>query len=277
MRNEPQFKPPARNDSKSFVSCRRAPAILFVFITSMHCNGCASGPSNPDPWEKTNRVMYNVTDDVDRVAIKPVADFYAKVVPRPIRGGISNFFENLVYFNVILNDFLQGKGDQGLGDTGRMAANSTIGIGGILDVATGWGLPAHDNDFGITLGKWGCGPGPYVFLPLLGPATIRDATAAPVQSLATPTTWLSIPLIINASIYVVSTVNLRYSEDEAARFRSAVAIDPYVFTRDAYLQYREGRIHEGKPTTSQSIYDEDSDSEPAAAPAATGPASKSVE
>ena len=100
---------------------------------------------------------------------------YVKVIPKPIRSGIGNGFDNLIYFNVVFNDFLQAKWGQGLGDFGRMAANSTIGIGGIFDVATRWGLPSHDNDFGITLGKWGLGPGPYLVLPLLGPSSLRDA------------------------------------------------------------------------------------------------------
>ena len=92
------------------------------------CGGCASGPNKADPWEKTNRFIYNVNDGIDRVALKPAADAYMKVVPKPIRTGIGNGFDNLIYFNVILNDFLQGKWDQGLGDAGRMAANSTVGI-----------------------------------------------------------------------------------------------------------------------------------------------------
>ncbi len=163
-----------------------AAALLAVGAVSL-CGGCAGNPSNPDPWEKANRFIYNVNDGFDRAALKPAADAYVKVVPQPIRQGIGNGFDNLVYLNVIINDFLQAKWGQGLGDSGRMAANSIVGIGGIFDVATKWGLPAHQNDFGITLGKWGVKPGPYLVLPLFGPSSLRDVSGLLVEYVATPT------------------------------------------------------------------------------------------
>jgi phospholipid-binding lipoprotein MlaA len=239
---------------------------LFLFALAF-CGGCASDPNNPDPWEKTNRFIYNLNDGIDRVALKPVADAYVKFIPQPIRGGIGNGFDNLLYFNVVFNDLLQAKWGQGLGDAGRMVANSTVGIGGILDVATGWGLPVHDNDFGITLGKWGCGPGPYLVLPILGPSTLRDSSRYVVEYFATPITYLWLPYKITIPLYAMQTVDLRSRLNDVARFRSEVAIDPYVFTRNAYLQYRDAKIHEGKPATTQSIYDEDTDDETTTAPA----------
>jgi phospholipid-binding lipoprotein MlaA len=218
--------------------------------------------------------MYNVNEGVDRVALKPLSDLTVKFVPKPVRTGIGNGFDNLVYFNVILNDCLQGKWNQGLRDAGRMAANSTLGIGGILDVATPWNLPAHDNDFGITLAKWGYGPGPYVVLPLLGPRTVRDLPGLGVEYAATPTTWLWLPWSISIALYGTKTIDLRSREDDIARFRNEAAIDPYVFTRSAYLQYREAQIREGTPASPTSIYDEDTDSSAATRPT-TLPASRS--
>jgi phospholipid-binding lipoprotein MlaA len=259
----------ARKDSTPIATKWRMAAIVFAGVAVSLCTGCASGPPNADPFEKTNRLIYKFNDVLDRVALKPAADVYEKVIPKPIRTGIGNGFDNLIYFNVVCNDFLQAKWGQGLGDFGRMAANSTIGIGGIFDVASHWGLPAHENDLGITLGRWGAGPGPYLVLPLLGPSTVRDAPGIAMKYAANPTTWLYLPIQISIPLYVVDIVDLRSRFDSVVRFRNAAAIDPYVFTRNAYLQYREAQIHEGEPATEQSFYDEDSD----AAPAATRPTS----
>jgi phospholipid-binding lipoprotein MlaA len=248
----------------------RLAAALAAVTAVCLSGGCAGGPPN-DPWEKTNRFIYNVNDGFDRVALKPAADAYVKVVPQPIRTGIGNGFDNLIYLNVILNDFLQAKWDQGLGDTGRMAANSTIGIGGVFDVATGWGLPAHQNDFGITLGKWGAKPGPYLVLPLFGPSTLRDAPGLLVEYLATPTSYLGLPPEVTLPLGAADVVDARSRADFIMRFRNDTALDPYVFTRDAYLQYRDARIHDGKAPTGpdQSIYDVDAFPGPATAPATT--------
>jgi phospholipid-binding lipoprotein MlaA len=253
---------------------RQAAVILLGVICTL-CTGCA-GNSKNDPFEKTNRAMYNFNDGVDRYALKPLADGYTKIIPRPIRNGVGNGFDNLVYFNVIANDFLQGKGNQGLSDTGRMAVNSTVGIAGFFDVATPWKMPAHDNDLGITLRKWGVGPGPYVVLPLLGPSSTTDVTGVGVKYVATPTTWLGLPWGITIPLYVVDTVDTRSRYDSVVKFRNETAIDPYIFTREAYLQYREARARDGKaavPTTQNSIYDEEADAptpapatQPAAAP-----------
>jgi phospholipid-binding lipoprotein MlaA len=252
---------------------RIAAAVLAAMAVAL-CGGCANGPPN-DPWEKTNRFIYNVNDGFDRAALKPAADAYVKVVPKPIRTGIGNGFDNLVYLNVILNDLLQAKWGQGLGDAGRMATNSVIGIGGVFDVATPWGLPAHQNDFGVTLGKWGAKPGPYLVLPLFGPSTLRDAPGLLVEYLATPTSYLDLPLIVTVPLGATDIIDARSRADVVVRFRNDTAIDPYVFTRDAYLQYRDSRIHEGKPAASdQSIYDADADTNPVTAPATTQPQSK---
>src|SRR5437867_471452 len=134
--------------------------------------GCSSTPG--DPLEKFNRAMYGFNEGLDRHAIKPAADAYVKVIPRPVRTGVGNFFSNLAYLNVIVNDLLQAKFRQGLDDSGRVVVNSTVGIAGIFDPATKWGLPVHENSLGTTLGKWGVRPGPYLVIPVLGPSTVRD-------------------------------------------------------------------------------------------------------
>ena len=161
-------------------------SVLCVGCALIMLTGCAADHGNIDPWEKTNRAFYNFDDGLDRVLLKPMADVYVKVIPQPIRTGLGNGFDNLAYGNVILNDFLQGKLQQGLNDTGRMAVNSTIGIAGFFDVASRWGMHSHENDFGITLGKWGVKPGPYLVLPLLGPMTLRDTPGIVVASVTNP-------------------------------------------------------------------------------------------
>ena len=249
-------------------------AVLCAGCTLITLSGCATGHGNIDPFEKTNRFFYNFDDGLDRVLLKPLADFYVKVVPEPIRNGLSNGFSNLGYGDVILNDFLQAKWQQGLGDAARMAVNSTIGIAGFFDVASGWGLPSHQNDFGITLGKWGAGPGPYLVLPLLGPTTVRDAPDFLTASLTSPIRWVNPPLYVTVPLGTVQAANARSRVESALRFRNATAIDPYVFTRNAYLQYRDHLINEGKKPVDQSIYDEEPEGAPSSAPVTVRAASR---
>lgn len=250
--------------------------VLSANLALIMLSGCASGRGNIDPWEKQNRFFYHFDDGLDRVLLKPASDFYVKVVPEPVRTGLGNGFSNLGYGNVILNDLLQAKWNQGLSDTGRMAVNSTIGIAGFFDVASRWGLPSHQNDFGITLGKWGAKPGPYLVLPLVGPSTVRDAPGLLVDAATNPVTWVNPPLYVTVPLGIVDAVNARSRAETVLRFRNAAAIDPYVFTRNAYLQYRDHLIHEGKKPVDQSLYEEEPESAPTSAPATTRAASRRV-
>ena len=134
-----------------------------------------------DPNEKTNRKFYNLTDSVNRNILASVADAYKKYVPNPMQRLIGNFYDNLVYSNVILNDFLQGKIRQGFQDSLRFLVNSTIGGGGLFDMAAPMGLLQHDEDFGQTLGVWGVKTGSYLFVRLIGPSSYRDAPGIPVS------------------------------------------------------------------------------------------------
>jgi phospholipid-binding lipoprotein MlaA len=227
--------------------------------------GCVSN-GNVDPWEKTNRAIYNFNDVIDRYALKPASDFYIHVIPQPIRQGLDNGFRNLEYGNVILNDFLQARWGQGLSDVGRMAVNSTIGIAGWFDVATGWGMPEHDNDLGITLARWGVKPGIYIVVPILGPTTARDAPNFVSQTLTDPVVWVGVPWYVSFPLRTTEAINYRSRAETAFRFRNYAAIDPYVFTRDAFLQYRENLIREGKVRQDQSIYDEDTETGATTAP-----------
>src|SRR4051812_38894883 len=120
----------------------RAWSALILVIALFALTGCATDPKNPDPYEKTNRFFFGVNETLDKFILKPATDLYVAVIPRPVRTGVTNAFDNLGYGNVIVNDLLQGKFDQAFRDTGRMAVNTTVGIAGVFDVATGWNLPA---------------------------------------------------------------------------------------------------------------------------------------
>ena len=222
--------------------------------------GCAQNPKNPDPFEKCNRFFYKVNDGLDKVLLKPASDVYTKVVPQPVRHGLGNFFDNLGYGNVILNDFLQGHIKQGFGSAGRMAVNSTVGVAGVFDVAAKWKLPAHSNDFGITLGKWGAGPGPYLVLPLYGPSTFRDVPRIPVGMYTNVLHYVDLPDAVSIPLDVLNVAEDRSRANAAIKFRDEAAIDPYIFMREAYLQFRRIKIY-GETRATQTMepgfYDED--------------------
>lgn len=218
--------------------------------------GCAT-PQNPDPFEKTNRFFYGFNESLDKHVMKPVADAYTRVTPQPVRTGLTNAFNNLGYLDTILNDLLQGEVTRGLADTGRMAANSTFGVAGIFDVATGMGLPKHKADFGQTLGKWGVKQGAYLVLPVLGPSTVREAPGIGVTMVTNPLFWVDEPAA-TIPVGVLGAVNYRAEASDLVRFRNEAAIEPYVFTREAYLKYRQNLVDEGKPATQPDLEDFDS-------------------
>src|SRR5262245_20302942 len=139
--------------------------------------GCATTDMGTpgDPLERMNRATHRFNDSVDRAVLKPVATGYRNHVPQVIRTGVNNFLDNLAFTTTIVNDFLQLKVKDTLIDLGRFTVNTTLGIGGILDPATHFGIPRNDEDFGQTLGRWGVPSGPYLVIPFLGPSSLRDA------------------------------------------------------------------------------------------------------
>jgi phospholipid-binding lipoprotein MlaA len=220
--------------------------------------GCAM-KGNPDPLEPINRISYKINDGLDKILLRPTSDVWKKVVPRPVREGITNVFDNLGYFNVIANDLLQGHFDDGFNGVGRMAVNTTVGIGGIFDPASKWGMPQRRNDFGITLGKWGAGPGPYLMLPLFGPSTFRDVPAIPFRSYTNPLHYVSMTWELETGITVVDLLNSRADLEPTMKLRDRAAVDPYVFMRDGYLQLRDQRIRgtTTRPSVEPGFYEEE--------------------
>jgi len=231
-------------------------AVSFVAITLL-LSGCSSKQLTEDgvevvevdPYEGFNRTMFDFNDGVDKYFAEPVSDAYTWVTPQFVQTGVTNFFDNLKGINVVLNDFMQGKGRQGAEDTGRFLVNSTVGLLGLFDVATEIGLEQHNEDFAQTLAVWGVSQGPYLVLPLLGPSTTRGIPGGIFDAAANPATYIGVP------VQVVQMLNARASADGEINFIEEAALDRYVFTRESFLQYRDNLISDGQIEDSDALFD----------------------
>jgi phospholipid-binding lipoprotein MlaA len=220
--------------------------LVAAFALTLTLGGCAALPGKRDPsdrFERFNRSVYAFNRAVDHAVLRPVARTYVKITPDPVRRSISNFITNLDYPVTIVNDLLQGKVHDGVSDVGRLGVNTVVGIGGIFDPASHWGLDKHDEDFGLTLARWGVQSGPYLMLPILGPSTVRDAPARIADRFATPTTYVNITGV-ELGYSVVKVVNGRASILGTDRMIDS-AFDPYAFVRNAWLQRRAYQVHGG--------------------------------
>lgn len=196
-----------------------------------------------DPWESVNRPIYVFNDALDSYVLRPVAKGYTVITPDPVETGVSNFFSNLTEVRNILNDVLQWKWKQAANDTGRLLVNSTVGIGGILDVAKHMNLPKSEGeDFGQTLGAWGLGTGPYLVLPFFGPSNLRDGSGMPVDWYSDPSTYIDHVPTRNTE-RLLDIINTRAELLNAENFMSG---DRYVFMREAYLQRRNYLVEDGE-------------------------------
>jgi phospholipid-binding lipoprotein MlaA len=223
-------------------------AIAVAALTLLALQGCASVKSADarDPWEPMNRSIYNFNDAVDTVAIKPATQVYVNVVPAWARTGVHNFVGNLGDVWSMANSALQLKGQIAVETLMRVSVNTVLGLGGLLDVATEMNLEKHKEDFGQTLGYWGVKPGPYVVLPLLGPSTLRDAVALPLDYKGDLAQQIH-DTGARTSLTVLRVTDLRASLLQTVDAVKAASLDPYTFVRDAYLQKRENDIYDGNP------------------------------
>ncbi len=251
-----------RNILKSSSVAARAVAGIGVM---MALTACGTAPVQPesgtpvraadsaqvandgDPLEGLNRAIYQFNDKLDQYLLKPVAKGYRAVTPDFARQGVSNFFGNLHDPVIMVNNLLQGKFGRATSDFGRFLINSTLGIYGLIDIASHVGIEKHDEDFGQTLAVWGVGEGPYLVLPVLGPSNLRDtAGLAPDWALYPPnhmeqrSTW--------DKVMALEIINRRSQLLDASDvLEQAAGQDPYVFVREAYRQRRVSQIYDGEP------------------------------
>ena len=204
-----------------------------------------------DPYEKFNRRFYEVTEDIDRGVFEPVADSYIENIPDSVRESVGNFYSNLAYPNVALNALLQGKVKQGVGDSLRFIVNTTVGLGGIFDPAASLGLEKNDEDFGQTLGVWGVDNTSYMYIPILGPSSNRDLIGLPVTIASNMLFYAGffVGAPVTVPLGLLAAVDKRAQHTEQMRIRDQAALDRYIFTREAYWQYRENLVFDGKPPT----------------------------
>lgn len=235
-------------------------------------SGCATGPqANPDdPLEPMNRVVFKANDTLDEYVAVPLAKGYQKVTPEPARIAVSNFFSNFADVGNFVNNVLQGKGVEATETLMRVAINTVLGIGGLIDIATPAGLTKHSQDFGLTLGVWGVPAGPYLVLPVFGPSSFRDGVGVGASIYLDPAHYFD-PAWRN-SMFGVNVVSTRANLLGATDLLSQAALDKYAFVRDAYRQRRQYLINSGSGKLPSYDEDEDeADTTPDSAPA-TGPA-----
>jgi len=197
-----------------------------------------------DPYENFNRKMFGFNDHVDNYVAEPISNAYKWITPQFMQTGVFNFFNNLKNVNVVINDVLQAKFSQSAEDTGRLAINSTVGLGGLFDVAKHVGLEQNEEDFDQTLAVWGVPQGSYLVLPILGPSTARGIPGAVFDTAANPASYVGMP------VQLVSMLNARASAEGALKFIDEAALDPYVFTRESFLQWRNNLATDGKAEAS---------------------------
>ncbi|HYN11463.1 MAG TPA: VacJ family lipoprotein [Burkholderiales bacterium] len=220
----------------------------IILLLGLIVAGCAAtGDRDPrDPWEPMNRAVYKFNDVVDEAVAKPVARAYRKALHSEIRARIGNFFSNLADPFIGVNNFLQGKLEEGFQDWVRFAFNSTIGLLGIHDVASDMGYEKHNEDFGQTFGRWGAGSGPYLMLPFFGPSNVRDGVGFALDSYVDPMQVID-PSDLRTALYGTRLIDTRAGLLDASSLMEEAALDRYIFLRDAYLQRRRSLIYDGRP------------------------------
>lgn len=221
--------------------------LWLVGAGALFLGGCATtAPTTPaDPFEPWNRAMYDVHQVVDGKIVKPVAQAYVDYTPQPIQQTVRNFFGNIEDAFSALTALMSGKLDRAGNDMGRVIINTLFGIGGLIDVASDGGIPKGDWDFGLAFGTWGFQQGPYLFVPLIGPTTVRDGTGLAIRIYFGPVGYLSDVPTRNV-LYGIGALNARAEALSTESVIDQAALDRYTFIRRAYLQRRQYLLYEGK-------------------------------
>jgi phospholipid-binding lipoprotein MlaA len=232
--------------------------IYSIAVVAVLLGGCATSTdpeaiAQNDPYEQTNRAIFDLNMTVDKAVAKPVAKFYNHAVPQFARNGVHNFLANLDKPVTFGNDLLQGEVSRAAETLGRFAANTALGVGGLVDVATMLDIPDHSEDFGQTLGVYGVGEGPYLMLPFMGPNPPRDLAGDVVDIFIDPTTYIKFHG--SDTWYAVrsgvSVLDLRARNVDTLDQVERTSIDMYATTRSLYRQYRNSEIRNGRPDTSE--------------------------
>lgn len=222
-------------------------ALATAIAGALALSGCAAfrAAAPGDPLEPVNRGIYSFNNTFDHYLFKPIAKGYDAVVPVPVKTGVSNVFQNAADAQSMVSDVLQLKGQKFNDDFGRVMINTTIGLGGIFDLATPMGIERGNEDLGQTLGYWGLGAGPYLVIPFLGPSSLRDAAARYPEGLYDPVSLVSSVPVRN-SLMGARVVDARVGLFPAEALMNQAALDRYTFLRSAYLQRRQSLVLDGK-------------------------------
>ncbi len=234
---------------------------LALLGLAIALTGCASTTPG-DPLEPMNRQIHTFNETVDRTVLRPVAQAYDDNAPRVVNRGVSNFFNNLNDFTVLVNTTAQGRGGDAAGTFYRVIINTTVGLGGLVDVGAVTGQRKRQADFGQTLGKYGVRAGPYLVIPFLGPSNFRDAPARYVDFRTNPQYYTDI-VKYPYTLTVLDVIDTRASLLGASfMFEQADATDPYAFMRDAWSQRRANFVHDGNPPPGEVPGEADDDFDP---------------
>ena len=224
---------------RTTTSLSKSVATAATALALMLLAGCATvaNPDPRDPLESYNRGMTQFNEQVDALVLKPVAIAYRDIAPAPVRTGVSNFFANIGDIWSFVNNVLQLRAEAAASTFMRVNVNTFLGLGGVLDIASELGIDRYKQDFGLTLGRWGVGTGPYLVLPILGPSTVRDTFALPVDMKGNVVSYVD-PVSARNSLYALRVVDTRANLLRASSVLDSAALDKYSFTRDVYLQVR---------------------------------------
>jgi phospholipid-binding lipoprotein MlaA len=227
-------------------------AARFTLLFSIGIlSSCATltEPTEPhDPFESYNRSIHDFNQGFDQAVASPVARGYQKLMPPWASQGVTNFFGNLDDVYGLANDLLQFKLRQAVTDASRIVINSTLGIFGFIDVASQLALPKNHEDFGQTLGYWGVPSGPYFVLPFFGPSTIRDSVGMAIDyRYFDPTILYVRHFNTRAALFLTDVVDTRANYLHVSDLLKTAALDPYIYTREAYLQRRQYYVYDGEP------------------------------
>ena len=212
----------------------------YVLLITLIITTNISSEEVNDPFENINRATFEFNERLDSTIVKPIAQTYSKFPPR-LKNGVTNFFNNLEEVDTFINQFLQGKPKESVNDLSRFIINSTIGLGGFIDVASKLGLERHEEDFGQTLAVWGVGQGPYIMLPFLGPSTLRDTLSRPVSSVLSVTFHMT-ESDVNIALKSIDALETR---ERLLEVESLLSGDKYAFVKDAYVQSIYYEIKDG--------------------------------